>query len=65
MIFTAYKKKNAEKDGHGQHGNSGRAVTPDMKAGIREQLESFPVIDAHYCKAETRRKYIEGTITLI
>lgn len=68
IIFTATKKKSKEgfkaADKRGKHGHYGRAVDPQIKENIRNHIKSFPLIDSHFCRARTSKKYIDGSLNL-
>lgn len=50
-------------DKRGKHGNHYK-VSEKIKDRIRFHIDSIPIIEAHYCRANTTRKSIEGGKTL-
>ncbi|XP_072384357.1 uncharacterized protein [Diabrotica undecimpunctata] len=69
VISTAQKKKTDEgfvdKDNRGGNPNAGRPrIHEDVKNFARRHIESFPIMDSHYCRARTERKYLQGDLNL-
>lgn len=69
VIYTATKKISntgfLEKDKRGGHKNAGRPrIEEERKNFARRHIEQFPLIDSHYCRARTQRKYLQGDLNL-
>lgn len=69
-IQTVLKKQNVCESGtvididrRGKHGNH-KKVSEEIKNKIRQHIDSIPRIEAHYCRANTTRQFIEGGKTL-
>ncbi|KAL4720776.1 hypothetical protein ACJJTC_017583 [Scirpophaga incertulas] len=52
-----------EKDRRGKHENHAH-LDPLVEDSIRKHLDSIPKVDSHYCRADTKRTYIEGGKTV-
>ena len=44
--------------------NIKRKIPDESKAVVREHIESFPRIESHYCRASTKKEYLESTLSL-
>lgn len=67
VIFTATKKMSngiLEIDQRGRHGNLGRKVDDEIKEGIRNHIKSFASVPSHYCRANSTRQYIDGSLNI-
>lgn len=67
VIFTTTKKMNdgiLEIDKRGKHLNTGRKVDEAMKDTIRSHIKSFPTVPSHYCRANSTRQFIEGSLNI-
>ncbi|XP_050316174.1 uncharacterized protein LOC126750569 [Anthonomus grandis grandis] len=68
LIFTATKKKDASgilmPDMRGKHKNCGKKVTDAIKGEIRNHIKSFPTMPSHYCRAQTNKSYIDGSLNI-
>ena len=51
-------------DQRGKHSNRPHAIKDNVKSYIRQHIESFPVIDSHYIRAESTRKYLENGLSI-
>lgn len=47
----------------GKHGKQ-KKTTEALLQGVREHIMSFPVVDSHYCRARTERKYLDSFLSL-
>lgn len=47
-------------DRRGKHGNHSR-VDNNIKDGVRHFIKAIPKIESHYCRADTRKEYIDGS----
>lgn len=65
IIRTVIEKQNSMTKGilkqemRGKHTNH-NAVSKDIKEDIRAHINSIPRIPSHYCRAQTKKEYIEG-----
>ena len=44
--------------------NPMHATPTEVLNGIREHINSFPVIESHYCRSSTQKKYLEQSLNL-
>lgn len=51
-------------DERGKHLNRPFKVPDMLKNTAREHISSFPVIDSHYCRENTTKKYLEEGLSL-
>ena len=66
MIYGVHEKKEevsgiVKPDGRGKHNNHYK-VTQDERVIAR--INSFPVIDSHYCRVKTNQKYLEADLNM-
>lgn len=48
-----------------KHGKHIKKVTPDADIeDIKNHIKSFPVVDSHYCRANSQKQYLEAGLTL-
>lgn len=52
-----------EAEMRGKH-NKHKGVPAVIKEGVRSHINSIPKVESHYCRAQTKREYIEGTKTI-
>lgn len=52
-----------DKDNRGTHEPHNK-LKPEVLQGIRQHIESFPVMDSHYCRKSSRRKYLSSRLSL-
>jgi len=67
MIFTTIHKNNdgiLEQDKRGRHGNYGNAVDEEIKNGMRLHIKSFPTTPSHYCRANSSKQFIDGSLNI-
>ncbi|XP_039293223.1 uncharacterized protein LOC120353480 isoform X1 [Nilaparvata lugens] len=67
FVNTALSKKDemgiVQGDLRGKHVNH-KKVDDSIKKGIREHIDSFCRIESHYCRADSKREYIDGGLTI-
>lgn len=54
---------NVKDEGRGKHKNHG-TLPPDIVEYASQHIDSFPVVESLYLRVQTRRKYIDGQLTL-
>jgi len=67
MIFTTIHKNNdgiLEQDKRGRHGNYGNAVNEEIKNSMRLHIKSFPTTPSHYCRANSSKQFIDGSLNI-
>lgn len=62
-VYTAHNNKIPMtdipgKDGRGQYSKASR-VSDEQKQAVRDHINSFPRAESHYCRAKTRKEYLE------
>lgn len=66
-IFTITKKKDKQgfltTDQRGRHGKQKR-VPEGVIQGIRNHINSFPRVSSHYCRARTKKEYLDGSLNI-
>ena len=50
-------------DGRGKH-NKHHRVTEEQREDVIAHINSFPVVDSHYCRAKTNKKYLEAGLAI-
>ncbi len=68
IIETALRKSSSsghceEDDGRGQTAAHNK-LSEDALKKIRKHIESFPVMESHYCRRDTRRKYFAADLSI-
>jgi len=48
----------------GKHKNRPHTIPCEIKQFIREYINSFPVVDSHYTRNKTDKKYLEANLTI-
>jgi len=48
----------------GKHKNRPHTIPCEVKQFIREHINSFPVVDSHYTRNKTDKKYLEANLTI-
>jgi len=70
VIDSAYKHVNHEKgkvstpDKRGRHPNHPKQITAEKIATVKEHVALFPRVPSHYCRARTKREYLEKGLSL-
>ena len=67
MIYNVHEKKNpitgvVKADGRGKKCHSN--VTKEQREIVIAHINSFPVIDSHYCRAKTNKKYVQPGLNI-
>lgn len=68
MVYNVHQKKDKvsgalKKDGRGKHGNHCK-VTDEQRNDVFEHINSFPVMESHYCRAKTNKKYLQSDLKI-
>ncbi|XP_031331858.1 uncharacterized protein LOC116162382 [Photinus pyralis] len=66
MIRTAIKKtKNGvlKDDNRGKHSKKNK-ISEYLVTGVKEHIESIPTVESHYLRAQTKRKFFDGSLNL-
>ncbi|GBL92614.1 hypothetical protein AVEN_123788-1 [Araneus ventricosus] len=68
-VYTVHSTKNIEtntptQDQRGKNGNSRRVPKGDPVL-VREHMKSFPVVESHYRRAHTKRKYLVSHLSIV
>ena len=68
MVCNVHQKKNKltgmlKLDGRGKHDKHAK-VSDEQKNGVISHIDSFPVIESHYCRAKTNKKYLEAGLRI-
>ena len=68
MVYNVHGKKDKvtgilKADGRGKH-NKHHRVTEEQREEVIAHINSFPVVDSHYCRAKTNKKYLEAELTI-
>lgn len=53
----------AGEDGRGKQPTANK-LPDDVLAGIKKHIESFPVVESHYCRKESSRKYLDCKLNI-
>ena len=71
MVYNVHQKKDeatgiVKPDGKGRH-ESHHRVSEEKKKGcfrVLEHINSFPIVESHYCRAKTNKKYLEAGLNI-
>jgi len=69
MVYNVHTKKDKatgviKADQRGKHCKQQAKVSEDQKNHVMEHISSFPVLDSHYCRAKTNKKYLEADLNI-
>ena len=51
-------------DGRGKHNKNHQLVSEANRQSVIDHINSFPVVDSHYCRAKTNKKYVEAGLNI-
>ena len=68
MVYNVHQKKDqatgiVKPDGRGRN-ESHHRVSEEQEKGVLEHINSFPVVESHYCRAKTNKKYLEAGLNI-
>ena len=68
MVYSVHEKKESvsgatEPDGRGKHGKQSSVSDVNCQKVV-DHINSFPVIDSHYCRARTNKKYLDPGLNI-
>ncbi|KAK3911441.1 GATOR complex protein MIOS [Frankliniella fusca] len=61
VVQTAHKKNSPDK--RGKHENR-KTTSPILIGSVKDHIKSFPVIESHYCREGTRRRYLQANLSV-
>ena len=70
LLLTVDKKRSSDEhflnlsDERGKHHNRPFKVPEEAKNLVREHINMYPVIESHYCRKDTKRKYLEEGLSI-
>jgi hypothetical protein len=68
MVRTANKKESmgvVDKESRGtSHGSRSNKTSDETITEIKSHIESFPVVESHYCRKNTTKKYLNSNLTV-
>lgn len=62
IVSTALQKNDlgvASSDGRGKHNNRPRKTSTEQLEAVRAHINSFPCIESHYCRKDSKKKYLD------
>lgn len=68
MVYNVHEKRDLntgapKKDHRGKHGKQ-KHTTAEKLNEVRMHIKSFPVVEAHYCRSTTKRRYLESNLSI-
>ena len=68
MVYNVHQNKDqatgiVKPDERGRH-ESHHRVSEEQKRGVLEHINSFPVVESHYCRAKTNKKYLGAGLNI-
>lgn len=68
MVHTAHNKQSVpgvcENDFRGTHQNRPNTISNDHVDFIKQHIASFPVVESHYCRKDSKRMYLSPDLSL-
>lgn len=68
VISSIFKKLNKSSvissDQRGKHLNRPHVISKEVKNCIEEHISMFPVVESHYTRANTQKKYLEADLSI-
>ncbi|KAE8752688.1 hypothetical protein FOCC_FOCC000428 [Frankliniella occidentalis] len=61
VVHTALNKNSPDK--RGRHGTRKR-TSPILIQSVKDHIKSFPVIESHYCREGSRRRYLQQNLSI-
>lgn len=61
VVKTALTKNSPDK--RGKHSNKKR-LNPELIDSVKAHIKSFPMMDSHYCRADSQRRYLDEHLTV-
>ena len=63
VVYNVHNKKDSftgipKTDARGKHKK--KIVSEESRNGVRRHIDSFPVVESHYCRANTSNKYLDS-----
>ncbi|KAK5644896.1 hypothetical protein RI129_006196 [Pyrocoelia pectoralis] len=56
------KENTSESDKRGRHIK--KQTTHEIVSSVRNHIESFPVVESHYCRSDSKRKYLDPSLNI-
>ena len=68
MVYNVHEKINKltgmlKPDGRGKYDKHAK-VSGEWKNGVISHIDPFPVMESHYCRAKTNKKYLEAGLSI-
>lgn len=51
-------------DSRGRHTTRPNKISDDLKNNVCEHINNFPVVESHYNRENTKKQYLESTLTI-
>src|SRR5690606_17274172 len=66
-VYKAHKRKNeftgaAARYTQGKHIK--KKVSPDDKNFVRKHINTFPRVESHYCRSDTKKEYLDPSLSI-
>ncbi|KAE8739292.1 hypothetical protein FOCC_FOCC015215 [Frankliniella occidentalis] len=61
VVYSTFKKNSPDK--RGKHGTRKR-TSPIVIQSVKDHIKSFPLIESHYCREGTRKRYLQQNLSI-
>ncbi|KAK3931959.1 Anoctamin-5 [Frankliniella fusca] len=62
VVQTALTKNSPDK--RGKYSKAKKRLAPELIANVKDHIKMFPTKESHYCRAESRRQYLDENLTI-
>lgn len=62
IVRTAMMKNSPDK--RGKHIENRRRTSPMLIQGVKDHIKSFPLIESHYCREGSRKRYLQANLNV-
>ena len=68
MVITANAKASditmSKGEGRGRHGKHSHVINAEQYSFVRQHISSFPAVESHYCRQNTRKMYLAAGLNV-
>ncbi|KAE8741825.1 hypothetical protein FOCC_FOCC012634 [Frankliniella occidentalis] len=62
VVHTAVNKNSPDK--RGTHPKTKKRLSPELIQNVKNHIKEFPTVESHYCREDSRRKYLDENLSI-